>query len=379
MEALFCTGCVVLVYQLCLRWFGREVLDNVMTGAQVIVAIGLTVGSQVVPQLIGRLEGRIAIDELQQLWWLGVLPPIWFAAFDASVTGGGTSGSWALAILGVVATAVVLWLAFGKLARDYERGLQGLGESRARPTRARSSRPWLDRLVDHPPLSWWLRDSVARASFLLTARYLVRDRDVMLRVYPGMAPMLVMPFVFMMGPARRNGFGLALTGGFLGLVPMMGLSLMRYSQHWQASDIFRAAPLSGPAPLCHGARCAVLVVLTLPLLALFVTIAWVLSTGWLQMAIFLPGLLLLPVYALVPCLNGEAVPLSMPGEEAKAANRGARMFGITIFSSALAGIGMWALSGGWFWQLLLVEAALVIAAYVLMRRQVAAARWPSLE
>src|SRR5438477_1356307 len=28
MEALFCTGWVVLVYQLCLRWFGRERLDS---------------------------------------------------------------------------------------------------------------------------------------------------------------------------------------------------------------------------------------------------------------------------------------------------------------------------------------------------------------
>ena len=31
MEALFCTGTVVLVYQLCLRWFGRERLDGLMT------------------------------------------------------------------------------------------------------------------------------------------------------------------------------------------------------------------------------------------------------------------------------------------------------------------------------------------------------------
>src|SRR6185503_13000849 len=35
LEALFCTGFVVLLYQLCLRWFGRERLDSLMTMTQV--------------------------------------------------------------------------------------------------------------------------------------------------------------------------------------------------------------------------------------------------------------------------------------------------------------------------------------------------------
>src|SRR5258706_4762606 len=31
LEALLCTGSVVLTYQLCLRWFGRERLEGLMT------------------------------------------------------------------------------------------------------------------------------------------------------------------------------------------------------------------------------------------------------------------------------------------------------------------------------------------------------------
>ncbi len=59
LEALFCTGGVVLVYQLCLRWFGRERLDGLMTTAQVIFAIAFVVGGQVVPRLMFRFEGVI--------------------------------------------------------------------------------------------------------------------------------------------------------------------------------------------------------------------------------------------------------------------------------------------------------------------------------
>src|SRR5216117_2048671 len=52
LEALFATSCVVLVYQLCLRWFGRERLDGLMTTAQVVMAVAIVVASQIVPQLI---------------------------------------------------------------------------------------------------------------------------------------------------------------------------------------------------------------------------------------------------------------------------------------------------------------------------------------
>ena len=69
-------------------------------------------------------------------------------------------------------------------------------------------------LVRVPPLSWWLRDSVARAAFLLTAAYLVRDRDLRLRVYPALAPMLGFPLFMMLQPGHGGdgGMGWAFAG-----------------------------------------------------------------------------------------------------------------------------------------------------------------------
>jgi hypothetical protein len=40
LEALFCTSTVIMVYQLCLRWCGRERLENLMTAAQIVVSMG---------------------------------------------------------------------------------------------------------------------------------------------------------------------------------------------------------------------------------------------------------------------------------------------------------------------------------------------------
>jgi ABC-2 type transport system permease protein len=147
---------------------------------------------QILPQLVMRVDHVLNVGEVS--WWINLLPPAWFAGFDDAFSGSAMFGSWLLAALAVGITALVLWIAFDKLARDYETGLQALNETVSTRGKKRSQRRWLDRLVNVPPLRWWLRDPVARASFLLTAAYLVRDRDVKLRVYPGIAPILIIPF-----------------------------------------------------------------------------------------------------------------------------------------------------------------------------------------
>ena len=99
MEALFCTGTVVLVYQLCLRWFGRERLDGLMTTAQVFVAVAAVVAGQVVPRLLIRISGTIKFNAGS--WWIGLLPPAWFAGFDDAFAGRGIRSSWELAGFGL--------------------------------------------------------------------------------------------------------------------------------------------------------------------------------------------------------------------------------------------------------------------------------------
>ena len=380
LEALFCTGCVVLTYQLCLRWFGRERLEGLMTTTQVFVAIAAVLASQLMPRMIMGTGGKMSLAASS--WWVCLLPPAWFAGLNDALAGGGGGRSWALAVGGLAASAVVLWLAFGTLARDYGTGLQILGETSTLRPQRRGRRRWLDVLVAMPPLRWWLRDSVSRAGFLLTAAYLLRDRDVKLRVYPGLAPMLVMPILFLVQDRGRDGggaFGGAFAGVFLGLIPVLGLTLIQYSQQWQASDLFRAAPIAGPAPLCHGARKAVLCLLTLPVLLVFGVIAWVLRGQASSLALLLPGIIALPVFALLPNLGGKGVPLSLPTEEAKSTNRGSLMIGVMVVSGLLSAVASWAWSGGWFGWLLLVELVGASAVYVGLRASISAARWPPME
>ncbi len=384
LEAMFCAGCVVMVYQLCLRWFGRERLDGLITTAQVILSVGAVLCSQILPQLVIRLERDDAIGA--GAWGMVLLPPAWFAGIDDAIAGTGELGAWGLTVLSALTTAFVMWMAFGKLAGDYESGLQKLNEtiSTSKRTSGEAGRRWLENLIDLPPLGWWLRDPVERASFLLTAAYLLRDRDVKLRVYPAIAPFMALPVVFLFQGVGRErgelgGFGLVFGGSYLAIVPMMGLSLVQYSQQWQASDMFRAAPLPGPAALCHGARRAVLFVLALPTLVVFGLVTFAVRLDVAQLLLLLPGAVAMPVFALIPGLTGGGVPLSCPTEEAKGASRGLAMMGINFLSLGLAAVSYWSWSAGWFHWFLLVEALVAVGLYVVMRSGFSRLCWPSME
>jgi fatty acid desaturase len=93
----------------------------------------------------------------------------------------------------------------------------------------------------------------------------------------------------------------------------------------------------------------------------------------------LPGVIALPVFALLPNLGGKCVPLSLPTEEAKSASRAAIMIGVMIAAGILSGLAAWAWSSGWFGWLLLVELVVVSVIYVGLRASISAAKWPPME
>jgi hypothetical protein len=382
MEALFCAGCVVMVYQLCLRWFGRERLDGLITTAQVILSVGAVIGSQLLPQFL--FLGNALTTVRIQAGWILLVPPAWFAGFDDLIAAWPERQAWLLAALAVSATTVVTWLAFAKLAGDDATGLQRLSETTKPSTGARARRRWIDMTLQIRPLRWWLRDPVARTSFLLTVAYLVRDRDVKLRIYPSIAPLLVLPILFLFRHQGRDesgmgGFEVSLAASYLSVIPMMVLAQLQYSQQWQATDVFRAAPLHGPASLCHGARQAVLSLLALPLVLAFGLMIWIAQRDLSQLLLLLPGVVAMPVFSLVPGLLGHGVPLSRPTEEAKGATRGLSMVLAMMVAFAISGAAMFSRWAGFFYWFVGIETVVAIGVYAALRLVIANSRWPAAE
>ena len=159
---------------------------------------------------------------------------------------------------------------------------------------------------------------------------------------------------------------------------MLGLTMLQYSQQWQAADIFRVTPMVGPAPLCHGARRAVLCFLTLPIAIIFGLLLLFTQSERSDILLILPGIIAAPVFALIPGLGG-AVPLSLPSDEARSASRGLAMMGVMIACGGLAGIAALSWSMGFFWLFVIVETLVAIGIYAVLRYLLTQTRWKSLE
>jgi hypothetical protein len=153
---------------------------------------------------------------------------------------------------------------------------------------------------------------------------------------------------------------------------------LQYSQQWRAADIFRAAPIAGPARIGHGARRAVLCFLALPAVLAFGLLAWSTQRDAFQLLLIVPGLIAMPVYALLPGVSG-AVPFSQPADNAKSTGRGLAMIGTIFVAMAIAAAATLAWTGGVFWYFVAAELLVAIGLYAALVFRLNRKRWPPLD
>lgn len=371
---LFSAASIVLVYNACLKWLGRDRFDNLLASLQSLLAILMVISGQIMP----RLMMPEALKHADQAGgWLWVMPPAWFGAVDA-LLGGSSHGFrvlWIPALLALVVTAGTCWLALEKLGDAYGRGLMSLNEAPG-TLREGVSKPRGRRLaawVRVPPLSWWLGDPVEREAFKLTAAYLLRDREVKMRLYPGIAPMLIMPLVMIFtGRHGGPGDGAAMMQGFatcfLGMVPLQAMMFLSCSEQWRASAFFHVAPLRHWTPVFHGSRKAVLACLAFPVLVVQTVVLCVVQRSPVPLALSLPAVLFLPTFSLITGMIGPWLPFAKPPEEVKNSAAGCLMpAGTMLVAGALGGLAGWMWHIGHFAGFLLLEAVVMLGAAALMK------------
>ena len=108
-------------------------------------------------------------------------------------------------------------------------------------------------------------------------------------------------------------------------------------------------------------------------------IVWLLRGDFSQLMLFLPGIIALPVFALVPSIGGKGVPLSLPTDAAKSAGRGLDMILVMMIAFGLAQLASLSWSQGWFWWFMLGETIVAVGLYSAMRLKLANVLWPSIE
>lgn len=379
---VFSASCIVLVYNMCLKWFGRERLDNLLATLQTLLSVLMIVSSQMVP----RMFGSNAMQNLKQLdGWALALPPVWFGALDSLLSASTNQQAVILpASIAVIATVFITWLAFGKLSAAYGEGLMALNENTAAPTESNQPRGrWLQSIATMPPFRWWLENPVEKYSFILTMAYITRDREMKLRLYPGIAPMLIMPVVMMFSSSGiKSGLDLSwmqtFAACFIGIVPLQVMMFLQRSEHWHASAIFHMTPLAHWFPLFNGARKTVLGLLTYPILLLQALLMCFIQHSTVPLAMTLPSLIFLPTFSLVPGLIGNWLPLAKPAEEQRDVGTGCIFMAFVMGVSAIiGGLSWYTWSRGWFVPFIVIEAVVMYGANQLLIHYIQRKVWLS--
>jgi hypothetical protein len=313
--------------------------------------------------------------------WVWMLPPGWFACLDEIVLEP-TARSAALgpALLGIVSTAALAWLALGRLARHYEEALAFSAESRGEAPRAASGVRFSRRITTWPGIATWLADPVERGAFSLTLAYLGRDRSVRLRVLPAMGSFLVMPVAMFASTrgAMDDGivFPLGIVSAFLPMMPLQVLQLLPYTDHPDAAALFRFSPIARPAQLFHGARKAVLLVCGVVPVAVGAALLVALTGRVRECALLLSGAVLMPPLSLVPAALDTWVPFAKSIEGMRRDGRAGVLNLVVVFGCVLLGIaGSFAWKSGWYAPMLGVEAVGALIAWVWLSRAVAEGGW----
>ncbi|WP_238651290.1 hypothetical protein [Paenibacillus piscarius] len=322
-----------MVYLLILRFFDGEKLKDIINYVQIILSLGVTVGSQVVTRLFNISELGL---NFTPAWWHYLVPPIWFGApFELLVSGTQERNVIILAALSLV-VPVVLFAAYIRLMPLFERSLQKLAEQGA----AGKDSGRLPRLLSEAVC----RDRVEAMFFRFTWSMMKNEREFKLRVYPTIGFSLIFPFIFMFNQVWSGDLaGIRSSKSFLfiyycALLMMTVVQMVRYSSSYKGAWIYQVIPLQGTGMVHRGMLKAIVIKLLLPLFALEAAVFILLLGRWI-IADLAAVLLALLLYAVI-CLFTfpRALPFSEKYEAAQRKDYTASAFLQLFILAGLAGI-----------------------------------------
>ena len=264
---------MILLYSVLVRWLNYERLKDILAYVQVVFTFIVFVGYQFLMRLIPEMHKT----QLNGVWYFFV-PSAWYAEalilpFDSQML-----RLWFLAALALISFVGLAYFASRNLSLGYAELIYKLSQSaRIRETgREEASKSFRGFSLRR----WLLRNPVERVGYELVSRYIRRNRNMRMRVFPAFAmPLAVMGMFILDGeltdPFIAPNTATLMSMFFLIYIAVIFNQIITTSDHWQASWIFRAAPVPDYSRLYWGGLKVLLVKYMLPY---FVLIWGVLSS-----------------------------------------------------------------------------------------------------
>jgi hypothetical protein len=290
-----------------------------------------------------QIMPRVMDVQIMQLargfrWYYLLFPPAWFAGVTLVLIGKPQLYALALAGIGITTLVILGQLAIRKVGSDYSSFVARLTYREGTQKRAAGGAPiiaptgkrgFADRLK-----SVWLARPAERAAFDLVSIYLRRNREVKVRLYPSLAYFVFVPLlaIFSEGlpdPFSRRGVdAYALMGALMiCYVALTAVEVLRFSEHHEAADIFRVAPVARLGDIHSGFRKAVMTWVALPGFAVLFVLYAILWRSPLHAALLLaPWGIITPAALMLGFLFRETLPLARKYQKGQQTARNLLLF-----------------------------------------------------
>ncbi len=305
--SLFVVVLTALLYLLVLKFFDGERLKDIINYVQIILSISIFLGYQLVGHSIEFTTSGL---RYQFDWWHLFVPAFWFGApFELLLRGDSSTPLIGLSILALLVPVISL-IVYVKMMPSFERNLQKLltHSSKSKKRWGGVTELWAKILC---------RTKEERAMFHFAGLMMEKDREFKLKVYPGLALSLFIPFLFVVNEIRFSSMEEVSRGNvylsiyFCNFMIPAVIQMLQYSGNYKASWIFQTAPLEQVTATYSGTLKSFIVKLYLPIfLAVSIGFTWLYSVSLVPQLfiIFLAGIVqTLVTYKL---LNNEPYPFS---------------------------------------------------------------------
>ncbi|UFT99217.1 hypothetical protein KO561_18895 [Radiobacillus kanasensis] len=307
--ALWTIMATALVYMLVLQFLDGEKLKDVINYVQILLSIGMIVGTQ----LVARSFEFVNLDiVMQPQWWQFLLPPFWYSAlFEVLLHDGGNRFYLILSGLGIVIPilSIMLYIYF---IPSFERNLEKLlNSSQSRQKKRNPWYVWMGKI--------WSRGKESNHLFHFALNMMKNEREFKLKVYPAFIFAIVIPFLFILNEIRFRNlqevsdsyYYLTFYGTLIFL--STAAQMLLYSEKYKGAWIYGAMPISDPNIITKGALKALFVHLYIPVYIIVGMIyPFIFSMGILYHFIPLGLTAFLYVVISYRVLNGEQLPFTQP-------------------------------------------------------------------
>jgi ABC-2 type transport system permease protein len=355
LSALFATMLILTSYGLLMRYIDKERFNNFIAYAQTGFSMFLILGYQLMPRLVDQypLEANLASRKYFLLY-----PPAWFSGVTLLIMGKVDWLALALASSALISLMILSFVALRKVAAGYSTYAAQLAyDSNTRVGKSKqesgvsAAKPLPQNITNRLSFSetlkaFFLRRPVERAVFDLVATYLKRDREIKVRLYPSYSYLIMFPLIglFTGGLAdpfvdQDSVFNTITGAAMIPFVASVAVEAVLFSEHYQASYIFRTAPIANLSDIHRGLRKATQVYVALPgtvILLLLYTFLW--RNLFHAFLVIVPWLILTPALMMFSFIGREFLPLSRQYQKGQQSARAMVIAFVSVFAMAIGGM-----------------------------------------